>query len=88
MTGPVTSLDLAPGSKDYRVYLVNFSKGTRNKFHAHSCDQVLIVTSGKGVVANEQEENTVATGDVIFSPREKYIGTVQLKIQNSHIYLF
>jgi quercetin dioxygenase-like cupin family protein len=68
MTGPVTALNLAPGSTDFIVNLVNFSTGTRNKFHAHTCDQVLIVTAGRGIVATETEERIVTPGDVIYFP--------------------
>ena len=46
----------------------NFSAGSRNKFHQHTSDQILIVTEGTGVVATDQEERTVSAGDVILIP--------------------
>jgi quercetin dioxygenase-like cupin family protein len=45
-----------------------FSKGVRNKFHVHTSDQILIVTSGKGICATKKEEVTVGPGDVILFP--------------------
>src|SRR2546430_8296550 len=33
-----------------------------------SCDQILIVTEGEGVVADEREERVVTAGDVAFIP--------------------
>ncbi len=48
--------------------IVSFSAGSRNKFHKHTSDQLLIVTEGTGVVATEQEERTVTAGDVILIP--------------------
>ncbi len=54
--------------KYFNLAVVNFGKGIRNKFHTHSTDQVLIVTSGQGVVATEAAERTVAVGDVIHIP--------------------
>ena len=51
--------------KDFNILLVNFSKGARNTFHIHSCDQVLIITSGRGIVATEHEQQFVKVRDVI-----------------------
>ena len=68
-TGPgVTRQPLAPGSRDYNVNIIAFSKGIRTKFHTHESEQVLIVTSGVGIVATETEEHRVTTGDVILVP--------------------
>jgi quercetin dioxygenase-like cupin family protein len=47
----VTRQVLLPDSKEFNVNVVNFGKGVRNKFHAHDSEQVLIVTSGKGIIA-------------------------------------
>ncbi|MEJ2135424.1 MAG: cupin domain-containing protein [Desulfofustis sp.] len=49
--------------------IVSFGKGVRNKFHMHESDQILIVTSGKGIVATEHEQRTVTVGDVILFPK-------------------
>jgi quercetin dioxygenase-like cupin family protein len=69
-TGPVTRQSVLAGgqSRQFVVNQVNFAKGVRNKFHVHTDDQVLIVTSGKGVCATENEEVTVFPGDVILFP--------------------
>ena len=55
-------------SKSFNFSIVNFSAGSRNKFHQHTSDQILIVTEGTGVVATDAEERTVSAGDVILIP--------------------
>ena len=57
---------LAPEGSQFNCRLVTFGKGLRNKFHTHQSDQILIVTSGRGIVATEQEQREVTVGDVIF----------------------
>lgn len=51
-----------------RVTSVTFRNGARNKLHRHSCDQVLVVTHGRGIVATEGEELRVGPGDVVLIP--------------------
>jgi quercetin dioxygenase-like cupin family protein len=55
-------------SQSFNFSVVNFSAGSRNKFHQHTSDQILIVTEGTGVVATETEERVVTEGDVILIP--------------------
>ena len=84
----VTRQLLVPDSKDYTVNIVNFSKGIRNKFHAHDSEQVLIVTAGTGFVATEEEERLVTVGDVIFIPAgEKHWHGAAEDSEFSHIYI-
>ena len=64
----VTKQTLLPDSKEYNLNVVNFGKGVRNKFHAHDNEQILIVTSGKGIIATEKEEVTITVGDVVIIP--------------------
>ena len=52
-------------SDDYRCSVVNFSPGATTGWHAHTCDQILVVTAGRGVVATEHEERDIAVGDVV-----------------------
>ena len=88
-TGPdVTSQTLLPESKDYDVNVVNFGKGVRNLMHVHDCEQVLIVTAGKGIVATETEQRTVTSGDVIFfAAGEKHWHGATEDSVFSHIYI-
>jgi quercetin dioxygenase-like cupin family protein len=51
-----------------RVTAVTFRDGARNKLHHHECDQVLVVTHGRGIVASEADELHVGPGDVILIP--------------------
>lgn len=69
-TGPVTMQSIVNTdlSKRFLIQQVNFGTGVRNKFHTHAIEQVLIVTSGKGIVATEKEEISVGPGDIIFVP--------------------
>ena len=71
--GPVTTQPLVPRSMegDLAINMVNFSKGAKTKWHTHTTDQVLVVTAGKGVVATEQEEQTVEAGDIVRFPAEE-----------------
>ena len=53
-------------SENYNCSVVNFSQGCTTGWHTHTCDQILVVTSGSGMVATEggmpQEINV---GDVV-----------------------
>jgi quercetin dioxygenase-like cupin family protein len=74
-------------SKFFNVSLVTFAPGARNKFHAHTTDQVLIVTAGKGIVATENEQIIVTTGDVIqFPAGEKHWHGATKDSSFAHIY--
>jgi len=64
----VTRQSIVSDSKELSIGIVNFGKGVRNKFHAHSVDQILIVTAGKGYVVTEKEKRVVTVGDVIWFP--------------------
>ena len=69
--GPVTLQRVVTqqmDSKNFSVSMVNFARGARNKFHAHSTDQVLIVTAGTGIVDEEEQESVVGGGDIIHVP--------------------
>ena len=55
-------------SQSFNFSIVNFSAGSRNKFHQHTGDQILIVTEGTGVVATDKEERTVTVGDIVLIP--------------------
>ena len=66
---------LAPDSTDFNASVVGFGHGVRNKFHTHSSDQLLIVTSGQGLFVTESEKAELEPGDVIFSPAARSTGT-------------
>ena len=60
---------LEPGdSSNFNFGIVSFSAGSRNKFHKHSGDQILIVTEGTGKVATDDETVVVNEGDVVIIP--------------------
>ena len=68
-TGPVSrsrQTIIQPGeSANYNRSVVNFSQGSTTGWHTHNCDQVLIVTSGSGMVATEREQREINVGDVV-----------------------
>ena len=68
--GRVTRQPLVGGdrSRYYNFALVNFGAGAKNKFHTHSSDQILFVTSGRGYVVSEAERIEIAPGDTAFIP--------------------
>ena len=88
-SGPeVTLQELLPASAAYRVNIVNFGKGVRNKFHYHSAEQILIVTGGTGIVATEDEERVVTVGDIIRIPEgENHWHGATEDSEFSHIYI-
>lgn len=70
MVGDVASQTLV-GEVDathLRVTSVTFRDGARNLPHCHSCDQVLVVTAGRGVVATHDETHEIGAGDVVVVP--------------------
>ena len=69
-TGPVArsrQTIIEPGeSKNFNCSVVNFSQGCTTGWHAHDCDQILVVTSGSGMVAVEGEApQPIKIGDVV-----------------------
>ena len=52
-------------SDNFRSNVVNFGRGATTGWHTHSCDQILVVTGGKGMVAANGEELEITVGDVV-----------------------
>ncbi|MDQ3656707.1 MAG: cupin domain-containing protein [Chloroflexota bacterium] len=56
-----------------RVTAISFLQGARNRWHRHSTEQVLIVTHGKGIIADDSGERTIMAGDVVLiQPNERH----------------
>lgn len=55
-------------SESYRFNVVNFSPGAKTKFHTHTCDQILYVTKGTGLVGTRDEEVEIVVGDTALIP--------------------
>ena len=55
-------------SQNFNLGIVSFNAGSRNKFHKHTSDQILVITEGTGIVATDDEERTVNAGDVVLIP--------------------
>ena len=74
------------GSENYKCNVVNFDKGATTGWHAHDCDQILVVTSGEGIVATEQEEQAISVGDVVhIKAGEKHWHGANAETSMSHI---
>jgi quercetin dioxygenase-like cupin family protein len=88
-TGPDVAIQLLlSGSKEFVVNIVHFGKGVRNKFHSHSDEQILIVTSGKGIIATETDQKEILEGDVVLIPaNEKHWHGSTKDSEFSHIYI-
>ena len=52
-------------SENFRCNVVNFGAGATTGWHAHDSDQILVVTAGRGIVANETEQREITVGDVV-----------------------
>ena len=52
-------------SDTFRCSVVNFKLGATTGWHVHDCDQLLVVTGGKGFVATETEQREITVGDVV-----------------------
>ncbi len=58
----------AEDGTNFNFGIVAFDAGSRNKFHKHSGDQILIITEGTGKVVSDTETLTVTEGDVVMIP--------------------
>lgn len=93
--GEVTRQVIVPPetAKNFNCGIVNFSRGARNKFHAHNCDQILVITAGIGIVATESEEREVTVGDIAHIPagekhwhgarKESYMSHISITVKDS-----
>lgn len=71
---------------NFNISNVNFRSSARNKFHSHSCDQILMVTAGTGIVATEEGESAVKVGDIVhISAGEKHWHGATKESHFSHI---
>ena len=52
-------------SKNFSSSVVNFERGATTGWHTHASDQILVVTAGVGIVANEQGQHEITVGDVV-----------------------
>ena len=84
-----TRQSLLPESVEYEIHQVNFGRGVSLKLHAHSNEQILIATAGKGIVATETEEMVVLPGDVAYFPAgEPHWHGAAPDSEHSHIYIY
>ena len=51
-------------SGQFHLSEMSFRDGNRTRLHVHTSDQIIIVTSGEGIVASADTERRIAVGDV------------------------
>ena len=75
-------------SNRFAIRHINFDKGARNKFHAHSIEQILSISEGKGIFATDKEVIIVVPGDIVFIPaNEKHWHGATKDSTFSHLYV-
>ena len=52
-------------SENFRCNVVNFRVGATTGWHVHDCDQILVVTAGRGIAATESEVREITIGDIV-----------------------
>jgi quercetin dioxygenase-like cupin family protein len=84
-----TLIDKQLGAKDMKAAIVSFPPGARTKLHTHSHEQILYILSGKGIVANEQEEHIATPGQIFLVPAgEKHWHGATRESSFSHLYIY
>lgn len=74
------------GSEILDVAEVTFGPDGRTRWHSHDGDQLLIVTGGHGIIANETASFEVRAGDVVLVPAgERHWHGPQPGAEFSHI---
>ena len=73
-------------SEHFRCNVVSFSLGATTGWHVHDCDQILVVTAGRGFVASETEEREITVGDVVhIKAGERHLHGARADSPMSHI---
>jgi quercetin dioxygenase-like cupin family protein len=82
-------MDNELGSEEIKTAIVTFSAGARTKMHVHDHQQILYILSGKGIVANEQEEHVATPGMVfLIEAGEKHWHGATPESNFSHLYIY
>ena len=63
----VSRQGLTDDSKEVSVNVIHFNHGAHTRMHIHGCDQVLLVTKGKGFVETQQNSR-ISEGDFVLAP--------------------
>ena len=72
-------------SENFRCNVVNFRVGATTGWHVHDCDQILVVTAGKGFAATETEQREIAVGDIVHIRAGERTGTARRRIRRCRI---
>jgi quercetin dioxygenase-like cupin family protein len=84
-----TLIDKNVGADQTKVAIVTFPPGARTKMHVHTHEQILYILSGKGIVANEQEEHLATPGTIFLIPAgEKHWHGATQESGFSHLYIY
>ena len=84
-----TLIDKQIGAEEIKAAIVTFPAGARTKMHIHDHEQVLYILSGKGIVADEHEEQVAMPGMIFFIPAgEKHWHGATPENSFSHLYIY
>ena len=84
-----TLIDKQLGAEEIKAAIVTFSPGARTKMHVHDHEQILYILSGKGIVADEHEEQVAMPGMIFFIPAgEKHWHGATQENSFSHLYIY
>jgi quercetin dioxygenase-like cupin family protein len=89
-TGPVSRscrTIIEPGdSANDNCSVVAFSEGCTTAWHTHTCDQILIATSGSDIAPTEHEQHEINVGNVVhIKPGERHWHGVRADPTMGHI---
>jgi quercetin dioxygenase-like cupin family protein len=83
-----TLIDKDVGAEETKVAIVTFPPGARTKMHVHNHEQILYILSGKGILANEQEEHMATPWTIFLIPAgEKHWHGATKENTFSHLYI-
>ena len=72
-------------SENFRCNVVNFRVGATTGWHVHDCDQILVVTAGKGFAATETEQRRLPSAISCISNPVSAIGMARRRIRRCRI---
>jgi len=58
-------------SAQFRVAELTFRDGERTKLHVHDSEQLIVIASGRGIVATAEEEHEIGVGDYALIAKEE-----------------
>ncbi len=84
-----TLIDKPVGAEEVKAAIVTFPPGARTKMHVHDHEQILYILSGRGIVANENQEQIATPGMIFLIPaNERHWHGATPDSPFSHLYVY